>query len=359
MVALGATAGAVAGLHSITVSTQQALLPPSSEEDMVVERSGAQSDSSSSMSLQQLGQVETAPGIAKAEGVLQISPEYVGSLYLHEADTGIPKTVRIRGVEPVALSLHPNLHLVSGRLPQRGERGFVVGRVLLGRFEGLQEGGSLRLGQHDWPILGVFQSGDVDESELLCDRSTVMEEFHHPKLSVTYVKLESPAAGESFVQSVGHVKGLQAIPQAQLRKKRVTLLGMSTYLWTLRGLSLLLALGAIFACINALHGSLQSRVKELATLMALGFGRGSIWLLILDESLIIAGCGALLGLPSVLLALQGRTLLMGTSLFYTVQVPWMSLGVGLGTVAVIGLVGALLAAIQVLRLDALVSLREA
>ena len=64
-----------------------------------------------------------------------------------------------------------------------------------------------------------------------------------------------------------------------------------------------------------------------------------------------------MGLPFAM-HFEGQTLPFGSSLFYTVHVEPLALALGTATILLIGVVGGLLAEIQVLRMDVLVSLPE-
>jgi putative ABC transport system permease protein len=353
--ALSCTAAAVVALDSLAESAES-VLSHADDLDMVAVTERVMTEAPSSLTHEDLGQLAVAPGIARAGGSAKISPEVLAALYLNEAGTGIPKVVTIRGVDPVALQVHSRVRLVAGRFPGTGEPGVIIGRALAGHFVDLNEGGALHLGRHDWPVLGVFESDDALESEIWAERSAVMDGLHHPAVSVAYERLESAQQRREFVGFVKRIKGLEAITVGELMRRRMNSSGMSAHTQVLRTLCALLALGAIFACMNLFHGSFQSRLPELATLMALGFTRGRVFSLALQEGAIVAGCATVVGLPLSLL-IDGRTWVFRQSLFYTVRVGLVPALVGLATIAVIATAGALLAAVQVRRMDILSTLR--
>jgi putative ABC transport system permease protein len=355
--AIAATASAVMALFSIADSMERVVKPGGDDTNMVVAAKGTMMEQASSFSLEDLGQLQVAPGIAKVAGAPEVSAEYVSSVWMDQLEPRIPRVVRVRGVDPVALNLHTRVHITQGHLPLSGERGVIVGRFLLGRFAGLEDGGVVRLGRHQWPVLGVLDTDDPFGSELWVDRSALMDEFHHPAVSVAYARLEGIDRREDFVQYVQRMKGLEAMTQDELGRRRLSWTSMDKHVWTMRVLCVLLALGAIIASLNALHGSLQSRLRELATLRAIGYTRGRVLLLALQESFIISLCAAAIGLPCAAL-IQGRTFAFG-ALFYSVRLGWSGLLVGIGAIVVIALLGGLLAAMQIRRMNVLVTLRDA
>jgi putative ABC transport system permease protein len=346
----------VVGLYSLARSAQEILTRGTNDLEMVVLAQHTTSEPASSLTHEDLGSVEVAPGVAHEGATPQVSPEYVTLVWLINAETKVPASVRIRGVDPIGMALHPRVRLIAGRFPERGEPGVVIGKGLAGRFVDLREGGVLHLGRHDWPILGVFQSDDALESQIFCQRAPLMEEFHHPTASVAYVRLESADQRDAFASHVKRIKGLEAIAEPELMQRRMVVMGMDTYVRIIEMLCVLLAVGAVFACLNVMHGSFQSRLEELATLMAMGFTRRRVFVLALQEGLLISLCATVAGLPLAFL-IEGKTWVFRESLFYTVHISWTALLVGVATVTVIGIMSSLLAAIQVRRLDVMTTLR--
>ena len=85
----------------------------------------------------------------------------------------------LRGGEPIAYQVHPNLHLVEGHWPIRGNGEWVVGRRLLTRFPYLQPGTTFHYEHRDWKIVGVFADNDsARESEAWTDLDDLINDFH-------------------------------------------------------------------------------------------------------------------------------------------------------------------------------------
>ena len=83
-------------------------------------------------------------------------------------------------------------------------------------------------------------------------------------------------------------------------------------------LMLMAAVGAVLliACVNIASLLLArggARRKELATRMALGSGRGAVIRQLMVESIVVAGCGGLLGVAVGVLGLEGLKALAGTT----------------------------------------------
>jgi putative ABC transport system permease protein len=56
-----------------------------------------------------------------------------------------------------------------------------------------------------------------------------------------------------------------------------------------------MAVGALFAAMNTMFASIGARSREIATMLTLGFGKGSILLAFLVESVLIALLGGVIG----------------------------------------------------------------
>jgi putative ABC transport system permease protein len=120
---------------------------------------------------------------------------------------------------------------------------------------------------------------------------------------------------------------------------------------------IVLVLGAIFACINLLYASFLDRIRELGTLMAIGYKRSSIAWLVVQEGLLLALAGGALGV-GVGYAANGHTMRMNDGqLTYQIHVTLRVLGAGAAVSALIGLLGSFIAAMQALRIDVLRAIR--
>jgi putative ABC transport system permease protein len=356
MAAIAVSAGAVVALYAVAYTSTSVVTRSTSADNMVVLARHSQTDLNSVVPLENLGAIKAAHGVVQSTSAPVVSAEYVGTIWLKDAEGGALKVARVRGIDPMAWQIHSRVRLASGRFPERGEGGVVVGRAMLNRFVDLTEHGVLHVGRHDWPVLGVLESGDAFESEIWCDRTAAMAEFHQDAVSAVFARVDSPQGGAEFAADIGRIKGLEAISEPELAERRMTWTGMDTHVWILRMLSLLLAAGAIVACLNALHGSLQSRLGEFATLRAIGYPRGRVLWLALQESAVISLGAAVMGLP-LSLAVEGRTFLFGQSLFYQAHVDAGAIAVGLMMIILVALLSGVGAAAQVARMNVLATLR--
>src|SRR3569833_2894229 len=125
----------------------------------------------------------------------------------------------------------------------------------------------------DWTIVGVFQSGDANESELWTDINVARTTFNRTGESSLRVGLDGPDGIDKLQKALSadprltvDVKNEQDYYTGQTRDFRRTI-------GVLAGIvTLIMALGAIFAALNSMYAAVAARGKEIATLRALGFG---------------------------------------------------------------------------------------
>jgi len=109
-----------------------------------------------------------------------------------------------------------------------------------------------------------------------------------------------------------------------------------------------MAVGALFAAMNTMFASIGARSREIATMLTLGFGKGSILLAFLVESVLIALLGGVIG---CLLALPVNGTATSTTNFSTFseiafafQITPLELGIGMLFALGLGVVGGLVPA---------------
>ena len=180
---------------------------------------------------------------------------------------------------------------------QPGLEEVVVGKLASARFARCSVSDRIRLAGRQWSIVGVFDAeGTSFDSEIWGDVELFMPVFDRPVYQSITLRLDDPA------QFGAVQKRLEAEPRMSVQVKREDefyAAQSATLAALLRGLglfvTLIMALGAIFGALNTMYAAVGSRTKEIGTLLALGFARGSILLSFLVESVLLASLGGLLG----------------------------------------------------------------
>jgi putative ABC transport system permease protein len=110
----------------------------------------------------------------------------------------------------------------------------------------------------------------------------------------------------------------------------------------------LIALGGLFGGLNTMYAAFASRIRELGALQAMGFSRRAIVVSLVQESVLSAGAGALLGAALGVLILDGRAVRFSMGAFgLAVEPAVIALAVAAGLA--LGVLGALPPAFRCLR----------
>lgn len=300
-----------------------------------VERSEVRPDAESQISAGVRG-ISTRAGVAAVSGEVH----YMG-LFDVAGKTGARALAR--GVSPAAFEVHREVRLLEGRYPRSGE--VIVGRLAahaLGIGEGeLKTGAILHFEGVDLSVAGIFEApGTVMESEIWMDRTDLMTLVLRDTLSCVVVRLEEAVAfpeADLFAKQRLDLE-LVAIREEAYYAKLAEFYGpirMMTWLT-----AALVAAGAVFGGVNVLYAAFASRIRELATLQAIGFSRPAILFSLVQESLVSTLLGTLLASFLALGVLEGVMIpfAMGT---FRLTLSAAVLALGLGAALLLGTLGAL------------------
>lgn len=332
----------------------------------IIMRGGSDSELNSGLGRDDTILIKQAPGIRKgADGLPLASAEVmVIAELVRKGDVDSGANITVRGVQPAAFALRPQLKIVAGRKYKPGLRELIVGRGVTSQFQGASVGQTLRMRGSDWVVVGEFESGDSHDSELWTDAETAQTSFGRSGFSSVLVALENPAA-LSVVEAnlkadprlnvdVQNEQDYFSAQTRQFRKSIGVLAGAVT---------LIMALGAIFAALNTMYAAVAARGKEIATLRALGFGGLPVLASVMIEALVLALVGGVLGATIAYVMFNNFTVsTLGqnfTQVVFAFKVtPGLVLN-GLIIALVIGFVGGLLPAIRAARLPVTTALRTA
>ena len=275
-----------------------------------------------------------------------------------------PANVPVRGVGPRAFDVRETLKFVEGRRFAPGTREINVGRLAVGRFQGLALGSDVKFGSTTWKVVGVFTADDASfESEVWGDIDLMMPAFQRNGYQSVTVKLADPSAFDSFEAAIDGDPRLDLQPQREQDYYAEQSQAMTTVIRVFGTfVTLILSIGAMFGAMNTMYAAVAYRTREIGTLRALGFSRLRIVTAFLAESIALALVGGVIG---CILALPVHGLSTGTtnlSSFSEVAfkfriTPALLVG-GLVFSAVMGAVGGLLPAIRAARIPVARALRE-
>jgi putative ABC transport system permease protein len=356
--ALLSVAGTVAStlvMLAMIGGLSQTLLQSGDPRNAVVLSAGAHLDFFSQLSQQSITMLKGMDGVSRTGEA--VSAELRASLRLRRPD-GRFEAVTIRGVEPIALALH-GAQMVDGELPARGAPGVIVGGQWGDSFGQFTRNGKLRVGRENWPLVGRFRApGTLFDSEVWCDRTALATALGRNDYSVATVRLESADALPRLSRAVERYRDqrMEALSERTYRKRSSEDLG--SYVRAIYAVIVLLIAGSAFACANASYTAFLARLKEIATLLAIGFTRPHVAALLVFETVLVAVFGCLLGLVAIPLV-DGRTIeYPAMSLFFVTRVTGLDVLASVGVAVVTGLAAGIGSVIQVVRLPLLEVLQD-
>ena len=161
------------------------------ERNIIAMRDGSNSEGESSMSRDMARKVIALPEVAKsasgeplaiAEVFAAINVNRVGAAGNSE---GAKSTnVSVRGTSPLALQIRKGVRVAEGKFFTPGLREIVVGKSLVGRVDGCRVGGSIRINDQDWAVVGMIDSdGKAFDSEIWTDTEQCVALFDRPGYS--------------------------------------------------------------------------------------------------------------------------------------------------------------------------------
>ncbi|OYW24606.1 MAG: ABC transporter substrate-binding protein, partial [Planctomycetales bacterium 12-60-4] len=208
-----------------------------------------------------------------------------------------------------------------------------------------------------WKIGGRFAAGGAAyESEIWCKLTDLQTATKRQDISLVALLLlpsSSAAEVELFCKERTDLE-LRAIRETgyyvtlQQHYKPVRLLA-----WMV----VLLVSGAgIFAGLNMMYGAVAGRVREIATLQAIGYRRRAILISLIQEGVLLSAAGSLVSGFIALTLLNGMAVRFTMGAF-TLRIDGVAILIGFGVGLLLGVVGALPPALKALRAEVAASLK--
>jgi putative ABC transport system permease protein len=357
---------------SIAAGFQKALELSGSKDVAIVLRSGATNEMSSGFGLNQVTIIAEAPGIKKDTkgNPLHSAELYVlteGKLKGKPADAN-SANLPFRGVSPSAPLLRKSFKIEEGRMMREGTNEILVGDGVASNYEDIAVGKKVRWGNAEWLIVGRFSDdGGIAESEAWADARLVQQVWNRgTSFQSVRVKLtdDSDATLKQLKDSLTKDPRVQvAVTRepafyAEQQAMMSTIVNVAGWVF-----AVLMGLAAIFAAVNTMYNAVASRVREIATLRALGFGATPIVMSVIFEGFVLGAAGGILGgvLAFVLLnGMQSSTMNFQTfsqiTYAFTVTPKLMLYGYEYGTT--LTMIASLLPAIRAARMPITAGLRE-
>ena len=270
-----------------------------SENIAVLLRSGSQAELNSGFGRDTVRLIETAPGVARdVNGNAILSAELYVITDATKRSTGNDASLSLRGVDDAAPRLRENFQIVQGRMFSEGSNEIVVGEGVIREFSGFDLDSTIRMGPNEWRIVGIFSTdGSVFDSEIWADIGTV-QNLYQRGASYQSIRVERDGEGglEALRQYVADEPRLDLDVETEKDFFAQSAGGLSNLIMYLGWpLAIIMAVGALAGAWNAMYASVDSRIREIATLRTLGFSGFAAFVGTLVESLMLAFIGGLVG----------------------------------------------------------------
>ena len=364
VIGIAGVVGVLVAMLAMGEGFQATLKGTGSDEAAIILRGGSQVETNSVISRNQAPLIVGLPGIARsADGRPLASPEVSQVVNLPSKADGTDANVQMRGVGDEGWEVRPHMRLVQGRRFERGLREIVVGQGVSAQYRGVEVGKTLRLGNEDWTVVGVFASGDSHDSEMWTDAQTLASFYRRPAYQSVTVRLDGK---DGFAQLKAALDDdprlkLDALTTSDYYTRQSS--GTTTLIRVLGTvIGAIMAIGAVFGALNTMYAAVATRAREIATLRAIGFRGLPVVVAVMLETKLLALLGGLLGGLIAWVVFNGYSVSTMSSNFsqvvfqfkVTPELLWTGLKWALG----IGLVGGLFPALRAARLPITAALRE-
>ena len=365
VVGLAGVVAVFTALLAMATGFESTLKATGRSDAALILRGGSDAELNSAFDRASTDLIKEEPGIATgADGKPLASAELmVIAELVRKDDLSHGANITLRGVEPAAFALRPQLKIIAGRNFTPGLRELIVGRGVLQQFRGAAIGDTVRKRGSEWKVVGTFASGDAHDSEMWTDinvaRSTFLRTGSSSVLAALdgadgLARLKSAVAAEPRLSlDVLREQDYFSGQTRQFRKTIGFLAGVVT---------IIMALGAVFAALNSMYAAVAARGKEIATLRALGFGGLPVVTSVMTEALLLALAGGLLGaLIAYALFNNFSVSTLGqnfTQVVFNFKVTPQLVVRGLIIALIIGMIGGFMPALRAARLPVTTSLRE-
>ena len=357
VVGLAATIGVMLSMLSVSAGMRDAYQRAGDPNRAIVVSKGADQEAQSAIARPQAPVIADAPGIARGGDGKPLADRgiQVGVPVLRK--DGSKGYTTMRGLSGNVLGVRPELHVVQGRMFQPGKRELMVGVGAQALFQHMQVGDKVILPDGQWPIVGIFASGNLMEGQLIGDTETLAAALHKTAYNTVLVRLSSPDALDRFKKSLTTNPALSVTVERHSDwYKRVG--DQNTFGLALLGyvVGAVMAIGALFGCLNTMYSAVTNRGREIATLRALGYGAFPVAVSVVLEAVLLAVAGALLGAGIAWVLNDGKQSVFGNSVFYLSVSP-AQIKLGLIWALMVALVGGLFPAIRAARRPVVEALR--
>jgi putative ABC transport system permease protein len=357
VVGLAATIGVMLSMLSVSAGMREGYAKAGDPGRAIVISKGADQEGQSAITRAMAPLIAVAPGIAKDTDGKPLADRTLNvGVPVLRAD-GSKGFTSMRGFSDKGPGVRPEVKIVAGRMFQPGKREIIAGVGARIMFRHMQVGDKVILPDGQWPIVGIFSTGDQLEGQLIGDTETLLTTLHKTNYNSVLVRLSSPDSLTTLKRALTTNPALSVDVMrhsdwyARLADQQTFALALLGYI-----VGTVMAIGALFGCLNTLYSAVSTRGREIATLRALGYGAFPVAVSVILEAILLSVAGALLGAGIAWAFYDGKLDLFGNTIFHLSVSPHQ-IELGVIWAIVVALLGGLLPSIRAARLPVVDALR--
>jgi putative ABC transport system permease protein len=309
VIAVGLVTSVLLGFLALSNGFRTTVQGTGSPDVAIFLRKGGGGELNSVVSREQVMLIEEAAGIAKdKDGKPLVSAELYSVVDGIKKSSGTKANLPLRGVGPKAVAVRRGIRIVTGRMFNPGAPELVVGKSVSKQFKGFEMGKTIRLASQKWTVVGEFEAnGSVFESEVWADIALVQGLYQRgSSVQTVRARLTGPdkvekllAWSEADPRLKLDVKSERSFYESQSRGLGDLILYLG---WPL---AIAMSFGALAGALNTMYASVDARMREIATLRAIGFGGLPAFIGTMIESLLLSAIGGIAGAVFTYMAFDG------------------------------------------------------
>jgi putative ABC transport system permease protein len=272
-------------------------------------RKGSSGEINSTITREQVSIIQGMNAIARnAEGAALLSAETYIVVDGVKRSSGTKANLPLRGVGPQAIEVRRGVRISRGRMVRTGMPELVVGRGVAKQFTGFEFGRIIPIAGQLWTVVGEIEAGgSVLESEIWTD-AAMLQTLQRQGSNVQTVRARMSGAGA--FETLKAQAELDPRLNLDVRKEAEFYAaqsgGMSDMiLYVGWPLAIAMSLGALAGALNTMYSSVEARMREIATLRAIGFSGAAAFIGTLTESLLLSLIGGVVGAVGAFLLFDG------------------------------------------------------
>jgi putative ABC transport system permease protein len=357
VVGLAATIGVMLSMLSLSAGMRVAYANAGDPNRAIVVSKGVEQENSSAITRAMAPMIASAPGIAKNKDGKPLADRNLNMGVPVLRKNGSKGFTTMRGLTEQGQGVRPELKIVAGRMFQPGKREMIVGVGAQAMYQHMQIGDKVILPDGEWPIVGSFATGDLLEGQLLGDTETMLASLHKTNYNTVLVRLASHDSLDTLKKAINTNPAL-SVDVMRHSDWYARVADQQTFALALLGyvVGTVMAIGALFGCLNTMYSAVSTRGREIATLRALGYSAFPVAVSVILEAVLLAVGGALIGAGIAWALYDGKQDLFGGMVFH-LSVSSAQFKLGVIWAAVVALLGGLLPSIRAARRPVVEALR--